>query len=146
MNGVQEVTGSNPVAPINTIDLNKTDMTNSDFSGSERRKFKRIKKHFILSYCAKNNPTQRYDVTQLKNISRGGMCFLATVDYPLNTEIAIELKTPYLADVIYLEGSVLESHKKISNMIYETRLTFKELSPIACSVVDKLEKLMEGEA
>ena len=117
---------------------------NPDNSINERRKFKRIKKHFILTYYAKNDPTKRFDVTQLQNISRGGMCFLSTIEYPFNTQLAVELKTPYVADVVNLEGVVLEIRVKVPNMIFKTRLTFKELSPIAGNVLDKLEKLMEG--
>ena len=114
-----------------------------EFKGNDRRKFVRIKKNYILSYYAKDNPSRKFDVTQLQNISRGGMCFLSTANYSLSTELAVELKTPYLADVVYFEGVVLGCREKVVNMIYEVRLEFKGISPIAGDVLDKLEKLLE---
>ena len=44
------------------------------------------------------------------------------------TKLIVELKTPYLVDITHLEGTVLESHEKIPNIIYETRLQFENLS------------------
>ena len=42
----------------------------------ERRYFVRIEKHFIISYYNKGDPAQRHDVSQLKNISLGGLLSL----------------------------------------------------------------------
>ena len=106
--------------------------------GVERRKHKRLKKHFILSYFDVTNPEHKFELKQLKNISQGGICFVTTIMFPPGTILGIELKTPYLADVTYLEGVVLESHEKIKGMIYEIRLEFKVISPQAEFVLSKL--------
>ncbi|MBI5150139.1 MAG: PilZ domain-containing protein [Candidatus Omnitrophica bacterium] len=95
----------------------------------ERRKGKRIHKHFILSYFEKDHPEHRYELTQLKNIGHGGMCFVTSRQFAVGTKIGIELKTPYLAETTYLEGNVLESHEKVKSLIYETRLAFEFLDP-----------------
>ena len=95
----------------------------------ERRKSKRIRKNFILSYFEKNFPQRRYELTQLKNIGRGGMCFITSKQFETGIKIGIELKTPYLAEATHLEASVLESHEKVKNMIYETRVKFESLDP-----------------
>ncbi|MDO8580598.1 MAG: PilZ domain-containing protein [Candidatus Omnitrophota bacterium] len=55
----------------------------------ERRKYKRINKNFILTYYEKIKPKERYEVTQMKNISLGGMCFITTQAYPPSTLIAV---------------------------------------------------------
>ena len=103
---------------------------NQDAKG-ERRRSDRVKKNFILTYCSESDPEKRYEITQLKNISLGGMCFITTRSYTRGTKLSIELKTPYLSDTTHLDGKVLESHEKVKNMIYETRFQFGKLSPQA---------------
>ena len=95
----------------------------------ERRNYVRIKKNFILSYFDKDRPDEKYEITQLKNISMGGMCYVTSRKFNYGTSMGIELKTPYLSDTTYLEGVVLESHEKVKNMLYETRLQFNFLDP-----------------
>lgn len=112
----------------------------------ERRRSKRIRKHFILSYFEKEFPDRRYELTQLKNIGHGGMCFITSQRFNLGTKLGIELKTPYLTETTYLEGVVLESHEKVRNMIYETRLKFEFLDSQGEFWVDKLiEFFVNGE-
>ena len=112
----------------------------SEFDGRNRRKHVRIHKNFILSYHIKDDPTAKFDVTQLKDISRGGMCFLSSKYLPPQIDLAIELKTPYLSQALYLEGRVIEAQEKLANIIFEIRVVFHNLSPIALEVLEKLEK------
>ena len=102
----------------------------SEGSFEERRRYKRINKNFILSYFIKNLPEKRFEITQLKNISLGGMCFITSKAFEAGTEMGIELKTPYMSDVTYLEGRILQSHVKVKNMIYETRFEFENIQPM----------------
>lgn len=104
----------------------------------ERRRYVRIEKHFIISYHDKNDPEVKHNVSQLKNISIGGMCFVTSTQYPAGTKMDIELKTPYIADTVYIEGTVLESHEKIRGIIYETRLVFDKLNSQATLVINKI--------
>ena len=78
------------------------------------------------------------EITQLKNISMGGMCFVTSARFEPGTQLGIELKTPYLADTTYLEGVVLESHEKVMDIIYETRLKFEFLNPQAEFLLAKI--------
>jgi hypothetical protein len=112
----------------------------------ERRRSRRIRKHFILSYFEKEYPDRRYELTQLKNISHGGMCFITSQKFNSGIKLGIELKTPYVAETTYLEGVVLESHEKVRNIIYETRLKFEFLDPQGEFLVAKLiELFVNGE-
>ncbi len=104
----------------------------------ERRKNKRIKKHFLLSYYLKENPEDKHEMTQLKNISLGGLCFITTRPYAPGTVIGIDLNTPYLSDTTYLEGVVLESHETAKGILYNTRLKFKDLTPEAEFLLKKI--------
>jgi c-di-GMP-binding flagellar brake protein YcgR len=104
----------------------------------ERRQYLRIKKNFILTYFVKSDPVHKYEITQLKNISLGGMCFITTKPFAPQTDLGVDLKTPYLSETTHLEGQVLESHEKVKNMIYETRLKFNALTPQAEIILTRL--------
>ncbi|MFA5088940.1 MAG: PilZ domain-containing protein [Candidatus Omnitrophota bacterium] len=111
----------------------------------ERRQHIRVKKNFILTYYKKGDPSIRHDSTQLKNIGKGGMCFITGQAYEPSTQLIIELRTPYLADTTILEGVVLESHEKLPNIIYETRLRFSDLTPQAQFLLDNLAEYFQKE-
>ncbi len=112
----------------------------SEKQGIERRQFERIKKSFILSYFDTKNPTHKFEITQLKNISLGGMCFVTTKSFERSTKLGVELKTPYIAGTTYLEGVVLQSHEKMKGTIFETRLEFDSLDTEATVLLEKLMK------
>ncbi len=118
--------------------LNKDE--HSKKQAEERRRYERINKSFILSYFDIANPEQKFEITQLKNISLGGMCFITTRAFESSTRLSVELKTPYISGTTYLEGIVLQSHEKMKGTIYETRLEFENLDTEAKVL---LEKLME---
>ncbi len=104
-------------------------LDDSRYAGSDRRKYPRINKNFILTYFHPENPSEKNEITQLKNISLGGMCFVATKNFPLGTKLNIELRTPYLSDKANLKGHILESREKIKGVMYQIRLAFDGLDP-----------------
>jgi len=104
----------------------------------ERRKYVRIAKQFIISYYALNDPEQQHDVSQLHNIGMGGMCFVASRQFPVGAAMGIELKTPYINETAHLEGTVLEAYEKIPNVVYETRMEFGTLNDTAQRVLAKI--------
>jgi len=111
----------------------------------ERRKYPRINKAFVISYFDLSNPRQKHEITQLKNISIGGMCFVATHPVDPATKLGIELKTPYLASVTQLEGITLDSREKIKNMVYEVRLEFDSLSEQSKILLDRIIEIFMKE-
>ena len=110
-------------------------------SNEERRQYERINKSFILSYFDQAHPENKFEITQLKNISFGGMCFITGQSYEPSTKLCIELKTPYLAGTTHLEGVVLGSNEKMKDKIYETRLQFGLLEAEAKVLLGKLIEL-----
>lgn len=110
-------------------------MSESNFE--EKRQSKRIQKHFILKYYDVNNPNEKYSVSQLKNISEGGMCLITEKPFEPGTLLGVEIKSPFFASVTHMEGKVLGSHEKAKDIIYETRLEFQKLSGPAQEVVKK---------
>lgn len=110
----------------------------NNWGGRERRRHPRIIKHFILSYFQKDDPTVKHDMSQLQNVSMGGVCFMTSHRYQPGTQLTLELKTPYLSDTTRLEGVVLESHEKLANILYETRVKFHDLTPQAKVILEKI--------
>ncbi len=110
----------------------------SQKEGPERRKYLRIEKHFILNYYDILHPEDKYEASQLKNISLGGMCLITGKPFASGARLAIELKTPFLLELTHLEGTVMESHERIKDVIYETRMCFEALSPEATYLLGKL--------
>ena len=111
----------------------------------ERRKYKRLDKHYVLTYFRNDKPDQKFELTQLRNISKGGLCFITTQAFEPKAELGIELKTPFLSETTYLEGEVLQSHEKANGMLFETRLQFKFLNPQAVLLLNKLVEFLNEE-
>ncbi len=112
---------------------------------SERRQYIRVKKNFILSYHEKDNPLAKNDISQLKNISLGGMCFVTAEPFSQSTKLAIELKTPFLAGMTRLDATVLESHERAKDILYETRVSFDGLSAQSRMVLEKVVEYFKGQ-
>ena len=111
-----------------------------------RRQFVRVYRHFIITCYALANPLAKREISQINNISQGGMSFSVTALRPAGAVLGIELKTPFLADSVYLEGEVLECREKIPQLIYEVRLQFKNLSAQAKEILTKIEQYAQKEA
>lgn len=109
-------------------------------SGSERRKHVRVDRNFILTYFDKTAPNVKNEITQLRNISRGGICFVATRSFPISVELVIEMRTPFTTGTVLFEGVVLESRERIRNMIYDVRLEFRNVQPGAMEILEKIEQ------
>lgn len=110
----------------------------------ERRQYKRIQKHFILDYYAASAPEYKFSATQLKNISRGGLCLITEKPFENGTILKLEIKSAFFSNITCLEGKVLESRERIKNIIYETRLKFENISPEAEEVIKKSIEFFEN--
>ena len=109
-----------------------------EWGNQERRRYIRVTKNFIISYYEKEDPSFKSIVSQLKNVSMGGICIITSRHFKPSTKIGIDLKTPYIAEMITLEGTVLESQEKVPNIIYETRIAFGELTPQAQTMLKRI--------
>jgi c-di-GMP-binding flagellar brake protein YcgR len=106
-------------------------------SGEERRKYERLKRPFIISYQVEADSSASYDVTQIKDISLGGMRFVTCKAYAPETLLSIELRTPFKEERIKLKGHVIESKETALNLIYDTRVKFLELDEDTKGVLSK---------
>ena len=108
-------------------------------SFDERRKHLRIYRNFILSYHEKGKSAIQYNISQVNNVSKGGLNFTSISPLTPGIVVVVELKTPFLADSIKLEGVVLGCKEKISDLIYEVRLQFQGVPEQVLEVLDKIE-------
>jgi len=116
-------------------------------SFDERRKHQRIYRNFILSYYEKGQLSIGNYVSQVNNVSKGGVNFSSTHPIKEGAMVTVDLRTPFISDAMHLEGVVLACKEKIPGMIYEIRLQFQEVPQEILSVLDKIEtysKSMEG--
>jgi hypothetical protein len=112
----------------------------------ERRKYVRVYRNFILNYYLLSNPSALKEVSQINNISQGGMNFSVDRSLAEGEGVGIELKTPFLAESIYLQGIVLQCREKITGLIYEIRVEFKDNSTQAKEVLSKIEQYAQKES
>ena len=108
-------------------------------SFDDRRKDQRIYRNFILTYREKDRSGTRHDISQVNNVSKGGMSFSSTHPIEQGGVVLIDLKAPFISDQVCLEGIVLQCREKISEMIYEIRVQFQEIPDQALMALEKIE-------
>ncbi len=113
---------------------------------NEHRKHIRVYRNFILSYYPVSDPTKQKNVSQINNVSQGGLNFSVSELIEPGQVLGIELRTPFLADHVYLEGQVLECKEKISDLIYEVRIKFSDLPAATQEVLAKIEQYAHKES
>jgi len=110
-----------------------------DNSFKERRKHIRIYRNFILSYREKGKLITEHNVSQINNVSKGGLSFSSTHSIKQGAVITVDLKTPFIAQAIRIEGLVLECKEKVPELIYEIRVQFQEIPDQALIALEKIE-------
>ncbi|MDP8266740.1 MAG: PilZ domain-containing protein [Candidatus Aceula meridiana] len=106
----------------------------------ERRKHLRVSKHFIVTYYDANIADAQHNVSQLKDISQGGVCFSSCAGFPKNSLLQILIKTPYLAETLSIKGIVVDCAEKIPEVIYEIHVQLEGLTPETELILKKIEK------
>jgi ribosome recycling factor len=107
----------------------------------ERRKHERIMRKFIVSYRPVAERSATFDISQIKNISLGGMRFIASRYFELDAMLEIELQTPFIKELLTLQARVLESKEVVVDMIYDTRVIFPELNEEARHYLTKITEI-----
>ena len=93
------------------------------FEGKEKRKHPRLDFNLIVSYRPLEN-TEKMRITQIKNLSRGGMMISTCEKIEKGTMLKINLRFPLLKKKVNLVGKVIESKEVVPNFDYETRVYF----------------------
>ncbi|MDD5255721.1 MAG: PilZ domain-containing protein [Candidatus Omnitrophica bacterium] len=93
------------------------------YAGPERRKNPRINARFIVSYRIIEEQ-DNIDITQTKNLGRGGMLLTTNRAFNPGTRLALEIRLPFDPNPITLTGRVVTSQEVTRGLIYDTRLEF----------------------
>ena len=106
------------------------------------RKHERIETHIVLFY--KGLYDEKFNSSQLLDISRSGMQFTTAKDYPPNTPIEINVLVPTsYPDKLNIKGIVLHSREKMKDMLYNTGIKFTENTPEITEEINDSEENAE---
>jgi len=106
----------------------------------ERRKHPRVEKHFIITFYDLDKKDADHCISQLKNISYGGLCFSSSFPLALGTKLQTMIKTPYMGQAVNVVTRVVDSKEKVPNVIYDIRVKLEEATPEAEEILKKIEK------
>jgi hypothetical protein len=96
------------------------------YSGSDRRKNPRLTANFVISYRLKQY-RGGYDLTQTKDISKGGILLTTNKSFTPGTHLAMTIRFPFIPQRIEVAGMVVDSKEVVRHLIYETRIQFLDL-------------------
>jgi hypothetical protein len=90
---------------------------------TEKMKFPRVNARFVISYRIVEQD-KIIDLTQIKNLSLGGMLFTTMENFTAGTQLAVEMRVPVDTDPVKIIGKVIDSCKVARGTIYNTRIEF----------------------
>lgn len=120
--------------------MTSTPFVNDPEPKDERRKHPRVEKHFIVTFYDLDKKDADHCISQLKNISRGGLCFSSSFSVPVGTRLQTMIKTPYMGQAVHVVTRVVDSKEKVPNVIYDIRVKLEEATPEAEEILQKIEK------
>jgi hypothetical protein len=92
----------------------------------EKRKNPRLDCRFMISYGIAGQ-ADKNDVSQLRNLSLGGVAFTSGHSFAAGSEIVLKLKLPNSPLPIMPSGKVLDSKELVKGLIYQNRIEFVSL-------------------
>ena len=115
---------------------------NSGDSQSERRQFKRIDGTYVVSYAPMKSGELKFDVSQTRNLSEGGLLFISDRKFEKDTLLKIKLRLPELPDYVIVQAQVIDSAQMAKGIMYGTRARFINVEQ---KIKDAIKKLAENE-
>ena len=106
----------------------------------ERRRFKRIDGNYVVSYAYLEGEGLKFDVSQTKNLSEGGLLFIADRAFERDSILKIKLRLPEFSDYVIVKVKVITSHKLTKGMMYGVSARFIEVEQ---NVKDAIKRLAE---
>jgi hypothetical protein len=97
----------------------------------ERRKFKRIKKKFLLSFrdlpIDSNRRDSGWDMAHMENLGPEGLLFKVDKTFKLGTLLELKLKLPFVEEPIRCIGKVLRVEPQPSSILVNIAVAFMEM-------------------
>ncbi|MFA5389731.1 MAG: PilZ domain-containing protein [Candidatus Omnitrophota bacterium] len=106
----------------------------------ERRKHKRINGTYIVSYALMKGDELKFDVSQTRNLSEGGLAFICDRKFEKDDMLKIKLRLPEFSDYVILKAQIVGSDKLGRGTMYATRVKFVELAE---EVKEGIRRLVE---
>lgn len=100
----------------------------------DKRKSPRVKRTLLLYYKVKGQD-HGPEMSQIDDVSQGGMRFPASREFEKGTVLDIEITSPITFCVIKLLAEVIASNKIGETNSYETRVAFIDLDNIALTQI-----------
>lgn len=104
----------------------------------ERRRFKRISRNFVVSYAPIKTEEFKFDVSQTKNLSEGGLMLITDKKFEKEVVLKIKLRLPEFSDYVIVRAEVIDSKQLAKGIIYETRARFVEVEENVKEAIRKL--------
>jgi c-di-GMP-binding flagellar brake protein YcgR len=121
-------------------------MAQEEYSGPERRRYPRLNENYVVSYRETETARKDYDLSQTKNISRGGACIATRKQFEKGAHLEIVMRVPFRSEKITVEGEVIESKEVVKNLVSHTRIKFINVdSALEKELGAFLEQLLEEE-
>ncbi|MDO8602768.1 MAG: PilZ domain-containing protein [Candidatus Omnitrophota bacterium] len=120
---------------------NKEELQPDDIK-PERRKFKRINRSYIVSYAIVKGEDLKFDVSQTRNLSEGGLLFMSDREFEKGAILKIKLRLPEFSDYVTVRTQVIESTQLVKDIMYDTRVKFIEVEQ---KVRESIRKLVDHE-
>ncbi len=108
----------------------------------ERRRFKRKDGSYTISYAHLEGDKLKFDISQAKNLSEGGLLFIADRAFKKDDILKIKLRLPEFSDYVITKVQVISSQKLPKGMMYGVRGRFIEMGQ---NVKDSIKRLVEHE-
>lgn len=105
---------------------NKEDSQPDDIK-FEKRKFKRISGNYIVSYAPIKGEDLKFDISQTKNLSEGGLLFISDRKFEKDIVLKIKLRLPEFSDYVIVKARVVDSIQLAKGIMCETRVVFVDI-------------------
>lgn len=105
----------------------------------ERRRFKRISGTYVVSYAPIKGEEIKFDVSQTRNLSEGGLLFIADRKFEKETILKIKLRLPEFSDYVIVKAKVVGSGQIAKGFMHEIRVQFVEIDQ---KVKDAIKRLV----
>lgn len=99
----------------------------SNFSGAERRRFKRLNKQFVVRIQAVGNVSKGWDIVMIRNISKGGMCFMTSDELKTGDTLNFKINVKLNHNTILCDGTVIRVRTIRKPNVYEVGISFKDI-------------------
>jgi len=105
----------------------------------ERRRFKRISGTYVVSYAPIKGEEIKFDISQTRNLSEGGLLFIADRKFEKETILKIKLRLPEFSDYVIVKARVVGSGQTAKGLMHEIRVQFVEIDQ---KIKDAIKRLV----